>query len=192
MKAIFSPERTVDLKNMLLKIDNPIERERTVIEEICHALRDIGGKYVLPFCFKNDQGTRTNHHLIFFSKSDKGYEIMKNIMAKESSTADQGVPSFIYCPADKRWPTLFELTRPLDDLEEMLLESFSGKKLNLKQIYLSHNIGKPFIRRNYREALINLHEKNKIDVIVEEGKKWRNQKKEFPEHLTVVFPLKKN
>jgi hypothetical protein len=32
--------------------------------------------------------------LIFVSKHFKGYEIMKIIMAKESSTEDQGVASF--------------------------------------------------------------------------------------------------
>jgi hypothetical protein len=48
-------------------------------------------------------------------------------MAKQCSKADQGVPSFSYCPADRKYPLLFELTRPLDDLDGMLHEAFAGQ-----------------------------------------------------------------
>lgn len=47
---------------------------------------------MLPFCFKNESGTRTKHHLIFVTKAFKGYEVMKDIMAKASSSREQGVP----------------------------------------------------------------------------------------------------
>ena len=66
-----------------------------------------GGKFVLPFRFRNDRGNRTSHHLIFVSKHVKGYTIMKDIMAKESSKREQGVPSFEYSPADEKYPLLF-------------------------------------------------------------------------------------
>ena len=54
----------------------------------------MGGKYTLPFGFKNASGTRTKHHLIFVSKHRLGYKIMKGVMAKQSSVSEQGVPSF--------------------------------------------------------------------------------------------------
>jgi hypothetical protein len=97
----------------------PAERELTIVEELSEALQEMGGKYVLPFCFSNEKGTRTSHYLIFVSKHFKGYEIMKEVMAKESSSANQGISSFEYCPADARQPLLFELSRPLDELEDM-------------------------------------------------------------------------
>ncbi len=77
-----------------------------------------------PSVSKNAQGTRTTHHLIFATKNFKGYEIMKEIMAHESSEQEQGVPSFEYSPASKNFPLLFALSRPLDDLEESLLSGF--------------------------------------------------------------------
>jgi hypothetical protein len=43
---------------------------------------------------------------------------MKDIMAKESSVTDQGVPSFTYSPADASTPLLFSLARPFDGLAE--------------------------------------------------------------------------
>jgi hypothetical protein len=91
------------------------------VEKISEALQEMGGEYVLPFCFLNEFGTRTSHYLIFVSKHVLGYTIMKGIMGAESSKHEQGVPSFSYCIADETMPVLFELSRPLDDLKEMLL-----------------------------------------------------------------------
>ena len=45
------------------------------------------------------RGSRTSHHLIIVSKHFRGYEIMKETIAKESSSAEHGVASFEYNPA---------------------------------------------------------------------------------------------
>ena len=39
-------------------------------------------RFVLPFCFKNNSGTRTTHHLVLVTKHFKGYDLMKGIMAQ--------------------------------------------------------------------------------------------------------------
>jgi len=121
MDALFGKERA-DTIRVELEHLSPADREALIVEELAKALKQMGGDYVLPFAFKNEQGSRTTHHLIFVSKSFRGYEIMKDIMARESSNRDQGVPSFVYSPASKSSPFLFELSRPLEDLEGMLLE----------------------------------------------------------------------
>ena len=122
----------------------------------------MGGEYVLPFRFKHENGNRTSHHLIFVSKHFKGYEIMKEIMAKESSEQNQGVPSFEYNPATSMQPLLFELYRPLDELEAMLLDTFAGQTITMKEIYLQHNVGKRYISKNYKTSLNNLEGQGKI------------------------------
>ncbi len=106
MNALFGKERADRLRAQLQNME-PFEREMTIVEEMSEALREMGGKYVLPFGFKNDRGNRTSHHLFFVSKNFRGYEIMKDIMARESSENTQGVPSFQYSPASLRWPILF-------------------------------------------------------------------------------------
>ena len=63
---------------------------------MCQALKTDGSRYVLPFRFKNERGKRTSHHLIFVSEHFRGYEIMKDIMSRESTGDTQGVPSFEY------------------------------------------------------------------------------------------------
>ena len=56
-------------------------------------------------------------------------------MANESSSNEQGVPTFEYNPATREQPLLFGLARPLEDLEEMLLEEFAGRTRTMKEIF---------------------------------------------------------
>lgn len=161
MNALFGQKRADELRRKMEPLQ-PNERELVIVEEICQALREMGGEFVLPFRFKNDLGSRTSHHLIFVSKHFKGYGIMKDIMAQQSSTAEQGVPSFEYSPANIRQPLLFELSRPLDDLEDMLLKELAGRTLSMQQIYEEHNIGRPYIKRNYKDALMKLEADGRI------------------------------
>ena len=161
MNALFGVARGSSLRQKLEHLDSS-ERELTIVEEICKAMIEMGGKYTLPFCFKNKAGTRTKHHLIFVSKHHLGYDIMKGVMAAESSSTEQGVPSFEYSPASKNQPLLFELARPLDDLGDMLLEKFAGLTLTMDQIYQQHNYGRRYIEKNYKDVLINLEKAGTI------------------------------
>lgn len=154
MDALFGTERAQKLRNKLDSLD-PSERELEIVEEMSQALKE-GGKHVLPFCFKNDKGNRTSHHLIFASKDPTGYKIMKEIMANEGSSNNLGVPSFMYSPATSRQTLLFELVRPLEELEEMLLREFAGMSIRMRQIYDEHNIDKPYILKNYKHILKKL------------------------------------
>ena len=163
MNALFGKQRADDLRQRLRGM-NPHERKLAIVEEICQALREMGGKYVLPFRFKDDRGRRTSHHLIFVSKNVRGYEIMKGIMAGESSKLEQGVPTFEYNPADAMYPVLFELSRPLDDLADMLLNDFAGQNLTMRQIYERHHIGRRYIAKNYKDVLRKLEAEGKIQA----------------------------
>ena len=161
MNALFGEKRANELRTKLLSL-SPHVRELTIVEELGQAFQNMGYDFVLPFRFKNDEGTRTSHHLIFISKEFRGYDIMKGIMASASSSSTQGVASFEYNPPDKRMPLLFELARPIDDLAEMLLHDFSNQTASVIEIYKQHSIGKPYILKNYKETLKRLESEGKI------------------------------
>lgn len=163
MNVLFGQERADAIRGELSGL-NSNEREILIVERLAEALKETGAKFVLPFTFKNEHSTRTSHHLIFASKHFKGYEIMKGIMARESSEQDQGVPSFEFSPASEKFPMLFELSRPLDDLEQMLLDEYAGLELTMNAIYEGHNVGRPFIEANYKRALISLEKAGKIEA----------------------------
>jgi len=188
MDALFGEERADQLRRRLEQL-SPNMREVEIVEELCQALNDLGGRYVLPFNFKNDSGNRTSHHLIFVSKNFKGYEIMKGIMANESSETVQSVPSFEYNPATERQPLLFELSRPLDELENMLLKEFAGQTLLMHKIYEKHNVGRRYIKKNYKGTLLKLEIDGKIEAEPPVGGRRRNT---LGDNVRVSFSPKKD
>lgn len=159
-----------------------------IVEELCQALKSYGSRYVLPFRFKNDMGQRTSHHLIFVSKHFRGYEIMKDIMSRESSSDTQGVPSFEYNPADylSQQTLLFLLSRPLDDLKDELLQEFKGQTLSMQRIYEQHNVDTPYVKKNYKDVLRNLHDENVIQAVSSKGKPPKRGT--FGNDIMVTFP----
>jgi three-Cys-motif partner protein len=182
--ALFGAERAARLRQ-ILPSKSPTEREVLILEELAQAIKELDGEYVLPFRFRNASGTRTSHSLVFVTKHFKGYEIMKEIMAKESSVLDQGVPSLTYSPADASTPLLFSLSRPLDQLQGALLHDFSGKTISMDEIYLTHNVDTPYIRKNYREALIALEQAGKIKT---QPPVEKRRKGTFAPHVLITFP----
>jgi three-Cys-motif partner protein len=184
MDVLFGMERARQLRERLAGLPSS-EREPAIIEALCEAVSELGAKYVLPFCFKDDRGARTSHHLVFATKNPVGYGIMKDIMAKHSSEQHQGVASFGYCPASTIHPMLFELNRPLDDLEEMLLQDFAGQTLTTKQIYERHNVGRPYTMKNYRAILLKMEESGLFKA---EPPAEKRRKSTFAETVRVTFP----
>jgi three-Cys-motif partner protein len=180
MDALFGEARGTELRKELEQLA-VAEREYAIVEALAQALKEYGGEYALPFRFKDANGTRTSHHLIFVCKDFKGYEVMKEIMAKESSAQNQGVPSFEYNPATKRQPLLFQLARPLDELGDMLLEEFQGQSLKMLDIYMQHNVGTPFIKSNYKQILRQLEDEGKITAD-------KHRKGTFGDDVTAHFP----
>ena len=119
----------------------------------------------------------------FFAESTD--KIMKEIMAKHSSEEHQGVPSFGYCPASAIHPMLFELNRPLDELQDMLLSEFAGKTITTQQIYDGHNIGRPYTMKNYRAVLWRIEE---ADLISTSPSADKRRKGTFAPTVRVTFP----
>ena len=123
--------------------------------------------------------------LIFATKHFKGYEIMKDIMAGESSTLDQGVPSFMYSPADASMPLLFSLSQPFSKLRHGVMSMFVGKELCLDDIYKRHSVDTPYIRTNYRDVVLALEKDGGVSVRSIKGKRKPGT---FPEHVLIKFP----
>jgi three-Cys-motif partner protein len=180
MDALFGKERADVLREKISPL-SPADRELAIIEDLCQALKEMGGGYVLPFRFRNESGNRTSHHLIFVSKHFRGYEIMKDIMAKESSMEHQGVPSFEYNPATNRQPLLYGFLRPLDDLADMLLADFAGQNLTMREIFERHCVGRRYIAKNYKEVLLKLEGDGRIEA-------EKHKKGTFGNKVVVRFP----
>jgi hypothetical protein len=116
---------------------------------------------------------------------------MKGIMARHSSTIEQGVASFDFNPVvNLQFRLLFDLSRPLDDLGDMLIEKFTGKTLTMKEIYEQHHVDTPYISSNYKDAL-NILEDNGLITCDPPANSRRVQKgkRTFADTVRVTFPL---
>lgn len=187
MNALFGKQRADALRSKLQML-SAADRELTIVEELCKALKPTNDRYLLPFRFRDDRGGRTSHHLIFVSKHFLGYHIMKGVMARESSKQAQGVATFEYSPADKKYPLLFEMSRPLDDLETMLMKDCAGDVITFKRLYETHSGGKPYIDSNYKQVLAKLEKEGKITA-EKPGKKRRSGT--FADDVVITFPKKR-
>lgn len=161
MEALFGPDRLIALRDAVRSCPAR-ERERLVMTAVTEALQELGGRYVLPFRFKMEKVDRTSHYLIFVSKEFLGYEIMREVMAKESSSFPQGVPSFEYDPNVAIAPPLLDAARPLDDLVEALAVDLTGRILTVRQVFEMHSRGKYYIMRNYKDALLRLETDGRV------------------------------
>lgn len=185
MNSIFGNETVEKLREKTDKLD-PEKRERVIIEDLVEILIGKSSKkFVIPFCFKNKKGTRTSHYLFFITKNFLGYEIMKDIMAKESSGNDQDVASFSYCYADKTQPKLFEFSRPLEDLEKILIEDYQGKELSFQNLYEQHSVNRCYIKKNYKQVLLKMENENKIEVVLTSCKRRMGT---LPDDSIIKFP----
>lgn len=183
--ALFGEKRANELRNRVSELDSD-DREALVLSGLADSLREMGGRFVLPFRFEFERQERTSHYLVFVSKDFKGYEVMKDVMSKESSTEDQGVFSFAYTPISAKNPTLFRLTDPpLEILKASLLTEFQGQTLSLDQIYKKHSVDTPYIIANYKEALKQMEA---AEQIIADPPADKRRKDSFAPRVRVTFP----
>jgi len=159
--ALFGEKRAANLRAKVSTL-TVSEREEEILTTLSGTLKELGGEYILPFRFRGGVGNRISHHLVFVTKHQKGYDIMKNIMAKASSSHYQEVPSFEYSPQETVQPYLLPPYLPLDNLKNELTKTFAGQSLSVLELYDKHNVGTHFIKKNYKRALRELEENDKV------------------------------
>jgi hypothetical protein len=87
---------------------------------------------------------------------------------------------------------LFELARPLDDLEEMLLEEFAGQTRTMKEIYEQHNYGRRYVDKNYKAVLTKMELEGKIKGEPSfEKRPKRDGEVTCADHVSFTFPKKR-
>lgn len=190
---LFFGQSKADGLRLALKNKTPNEREQIIIIALKETLAEMDGKYAVEYFFKDENSKKTSHFLIFVSKNVLGYNIMKSIMASESSRFDEGIASFGYNPDDKAGQMdLFSTVHsPIDALADELLTAFAGQTMTAQEVFYQHNLGKNLIWKNYQDALRKLEETNKI--IANPNNKERRKIGDtvtFGENVLISFPEK--
>jgi three-Cys-motif partner protein len=181
INEFFSTSRAEKLRNAIAELTPP-KREEAILKEMQSAIKGIGAK-VEKFTYRNKTGVRSTHHLLCVSRHPEGMALFKEISAKESTTFEGEIPSLQHDPsANPYQPLLFS---GLDQLEEDLLATYEGKILTPDQIYHDHHIGKPYIQKNYRQALLHLEETGAVKIDPPRSARVRSES--FPQDTRVIF-----
>lgn len=186
--AIFGPDRVDTLRAAFTSQDDA-EKEAAVIGALRESMREIGGGYTLPFRFKKNG--RTTHHLVFVSTHPLGHNIMKEIMGAHSSDHYQDVPSFEFREGPAATNIFDPDPRPIDDLKANLLVGFAGQSKTVKSIFDEHNLGTPYVLRNYKEAIKQLMREGAIPVgtrTIPDKPRLVEPFKTMPDDVLITFP----
>ena len=114
---------------------------------------------------------------------------MKILCIKKVTDSVAGVASFEYNPRDVHFKqgSLFDmLSRPLDDLKEMLLREYGGRTIRFNQLYEEHSVDKPYIKKNYKDVLKILLGNGDIKAINPKTSK-PPRKGSFSDHIQITF-----
>jgi hypothetical protein len=184
MSSLFGEKRLSIVLQQLSLTSNPLEREKIIIENFCIVLKENGSNFVLPFLFKNDNGSRTNHYLFFITKNFLGFEIMKEIMRKESSIYGEGALSFGYNPIYKQGTLLYSPEPPLNILIDSLKE-YERQSIPFIDLYKNHSIDNIYIKKEYKNALKLMVNNGKLTIGPNFPKKLR--KNTVPDDSLLIF-----
>lgn len=165
MDQLFGKIRADELRSEIQGTSSA-ERKRLILAALIDGLREVGGKYVLPFEFKKNSGERTSYYIVFVSKSSVAYHIMKNVMAS-LSTDEGAVKNFEFVPIKS--PQLkfsFAETRPytIAALKQLLLEVCSGSTMKVADIYEEYTFDTPYTLKNVQTALLELEIERRVEV----------------------------
>ena len=160
INEFFSHERAAQLRVTIARL-RPAQREQAILKAMMDAIKGLGAR-AEKFTYRNETGARTTHHLICVSKHQQGIALFKEISAKESTRFDDNVPSLEYNPGTD--PAQGLLFSPLAQLEEDLKSAFAGKSLTTEQIYHQHHNGRPYVIKNYRQAILHLEETGEVQI----------------------------
>ena len=117
--------------------------------------------YMRDFHFVDEQANRTSHYVVGVTKNITGIKIMKDIMAKYSSTHEQGVASFSREPVEPRQQEL-PLTSPLDELKADLLSRYAGRRLTFEALIRYHLPESRYEEKHYKQVLEQLAAEGRV------------------------------
>jgi len=194
MQALFGREIADELYGKLNELSSaggwrvPQQRENLILDRLAYTISQVSGPYVLPFMFR--KRVRTSHSIVFVTKHPLGYQVMKDIMYKESTSHDGGIASLGYSDADKNTPYLNMFAFAWEDFKTGLCTKFANQALRMLEIYQRHNVGTPYIARNYKKALNELEIEGRITAFpaAADRPNGAGGRRTFGDPVLVTFP----
>ena len=81
------------------------------------------------------------------------------------------------------------LNLPVADLADALRAGLKGRTMTVHEIYFNHNVGTPFIMRNYKDAIRALEDDGRATLDPPAAKRqMRKGVRTLADHVRVTFP----
>lgn len=166
----FGVEAAKRLRGLVNGLD-PETREHVVMDAVQDMVQSLGALVPLTFRIYSADSERTSHYLIFATKHFKGYETMREVMAKECVFLGQEVPLFEYNPAPPPEPdpqmALWEEPKPdpFAPLRADLPVRFAGQSRTVQQVFEEHSLGQPFLMRHYKAVLREFENQGLVSIV---------------------------
>jgi three-Cys-motif partner protein len=189
INELFGVERANRLRQQVRY--SPGERQSIVIDALTDALAEVDGHFVLPFEFESAKGKRPSHYVIFVTKSFRGYDIMKEIMAGLSS--DEGaVKELKYVPMKSPQMDFLEelsLKHSIHSLKDLVAAACAGQTMTVEHVYMATTVGTPYTSKNVKDALRLLEEQKLVFIEPPAAKRMmRNGVRTLADTCIVSFP----
>jgi hypothetical protein len=137
------------------------ERHEGILLQLEESLKSGTANYVSYFKIR-DEHDNVSHCLVSVSKNPKAFEIMKKIYSGESSGQTAGL--FEYKPSELTQPG-FLFDNGLHELKEGLMSRFAGERHRFKLLFEKDHIRTNYTQANYRDAIAELEDEDKIFVV---------------------------
>ncbi|HKR58480.1 MAG TPA: three-Cys-motif partner protein TcmP [Pyrinomonadaceae bacterium] len=167
---IGSKERATALYEKLRLTRNVVEREQIILSEYCKALvEDMGAKFIIPFRVEHEDQQKTSHYLIHATKHPLGFSIMKDVMWRRGHGEDQSGGLELRQKGRTNFVPMFDTHV---DTKEEILDSLGVGPVRVSVFYQDWTMRPTDMRCEaaYRQALLELENDNKIEVLGKDGK----------------------
>ena len=153
--------------------ENPENKEEELLKLYEEQLKsDAGVEYVWPFEVNMPERSETVYYLIHATNHFKGFKIMKDTMYRagaEDKFAYLGPEHYLY---DEEQKKLFsDSNSKVSDLADYLYTEFEKEEKSMNEIIRSTYTDTKLIDKHYREAIRELENRNKVEVINKPNKK---------------------
>jgi len=176
---LFGAEVAADLRRRIDRL-SPHAREDVILDRLTASLR-AAALLSHSFRIKDIEG-RTQHFIVGVTKHFLGLKIIKDIMGRESSSHEHGIPSYTYDPSPERFQLKLGLTDPLEALKREVQTTYAGRALTFHDLVADHWIGRPYQEDHYRRALDELSREKTVDIT------GRGARGKILDKSRIVFP----
>ena len=182
MRDLFGAEPLKALQSVL-KDKTPEERKPLIVSSFIKAISSRTNSFALPFGFTMSGTSRESHYLVFMSKSFRGWEIMRDVMIKESNRPGHQLFHLGYSDMNEAQASMFDYLMPAESLPQRILDKYAGTRITRDQLYETDCIGTVFQRKHYNNALYELEKNGQLTIIQSKPKRRRGTYKD------VVFKI---